>query len=205
MSNLCNLISNIREYIQLEDIYQKLTSVDEKKKKYKVLCSALDVVSDINEAIHSYLNLKEFTGRSINYVYIYGIINCLQSQTIAVQFIYKFFLAKALDVTQNKELDIVRLLRNKIFAHSVDVDNGFGIVASTMKTFSFQPHSFQSEYGSKEYNKLDIYAKVDLLSKNQFTGDHFTIDIKELIKNHQSALEIYLQKVVDNLPNNQGN
>ncbi|WP_155733721.1 hypothetical protein [Moraxella catarrhalis] len=126
----------------------------------------------------------------------------MQSQTIAVQFIYKFFLSKALDITQNKELDIVRLLRNKIFAHSVDIDNGFGIVASTMKTFSFQPHSFQSEYGSKEYNKLDIYTKVDLLSKNQFTGDHFTIDIKELIKNHQSALEMYLQEAVNHLSNN---
>ncbi|OAV02765.1 hypothetical protein AO380_1857 [Moraxella catarrhalis] len=94
------------------------------------------------------------------------------------------------------------MLRNKIFAHSVDIDNGFGIVASTMKTFSFQPHSFQSEYGSKEYNKLDIYTKVDLLSKNQFTGDHFTIDIKELIKNHQSALEMYLQEAVNHLSNN---
>lgn len=201
MSNLCNLISNIREYIQLEDIYQKLTSVDEKKKKYKVLCSALDVVSDINEAIHSYLNLKEFAGRSINYVYIYGIINCLQSQTMAVQFIYKFFLDNTLDITQNKELDIIRLLRNKIFAHSVDTDNGFGVVASTMKTFSFQPHSFQSEYGLQERNELELYEKVNLLSKNQFKSDHFTIDIKELIKKHQSALEMYLQEVVNHLSN----
>lgn len=165
------------------------------------MCSALDVVSDINEAIHSYLNLKEFTGRSINYVYIYGIINCLQSQTIAVQFIYKFFLDNTLDITQNKELDIIRLLRNKIFAHPVGKEDGFGIVASTMKTFSFQPHSFQSEYGLKGHNKLGIYEKVDLLSKNQFIGDHFTIDIKELIKKHQSALEMYLQEVVDHLSN----
>lgn len=202
MSALYNLTSSIRKHIQLEYNYQDLTSSGEKIKEYKVLCSALDVVNDIDEAICSYLNLNEFEGRSINYIYIYGIINCLQSQTIAVQFIYKFFLAKALDITQNKELDIVRLLRNKIFAHSVDTDNGFGIVASTMKTFSFQPHSFQSEYGSKEYNKLDIYTKVDLLSKNQFTGDHFTIDIKELIKNHQSALEMYLQEAVNHLSNN---
>lgn len=201
MSNLYNLISEVGEYIRLEDIYQKLTSVDEKKKKYKVLCSALGVVSDINEAIHSYLNLKEFTGRSINYVYIYGIINCLQSQTMAVQFIYKFFLDNTLDITQNKELDIIRLLRNKIFAHSVDTNNGFGIVASTMKTFSFQPHSFQSEYGLREHNELELYEKVNLLSKNQFKGDHFTIDIKELIKKHQSALEMYLQEVVNHLSN----
>lgn len=199
MSNLHDLISEIREYIQSEDVYQKLTSSE--AQKHNVLCSALDVVDDIKEAIHSYLNLKEFKGRSINYIYIYGIFNCLHSQTIAVQFIYKFFLESKLDIKKNKELDIVRLLRNKIFAHSVDTDNGFGIVASTMKTFSFQPHSFQSEYGLKGHNELELYEKVNLLSKNQFKSDHFTIDIKELIKKHQSALEMYLQEVVNHLSN----
>lgn len=201
MSNLYNLISQIREYLQDDDNHRKFMSSNNGEKNHKVLCSALDVVNDIDEAIHAYLHLQGFKGRAMNYIYIYGIINCLQSQIIATQTIYHTLLSKDLNIAQDKDLDIIRIIRNKIFAHSAESNNGFGIVASTMTTFDFQPHSFQREYEVQEHNQLELYEKVKLFSTNGYKGDPFTINIKALIKHHQTSLERYLKEVVDSLPN----
>lgn len=187
-------ISFIRNYILDKN---KLVSKD--IVKYKSLCSALDVINDIDDSIYAYLNLSRTLGRGINYIYVYGIINALQSQTDAVKIVFKFFKEKDLNVNENKDLDIIRMIRNKIFAHSADYGNGFGIIASTLTTFSFQPNGFQIEYKDSAHNQLDLYSKIDLLSRNQYKGEHFTISIKQLIENHQLCLEKYLQDVIDSL------
>ena len=195
----CKLISLIREHLNNEKSWEKYR----KDENYRVLCAALDVAGDINEAIHAYLHLKEKSGRGINYIYIYGIINSLQSQTNAVQCIYKFFMGVNLDINGNKHLKTVRLLRNKILAHPAEIgkeSSGFGIVAAEMSTFSFHPHNFSAlEIFPSEQDNLSLYEKVERLTKNEFNGRRFSIDIKELISNHQSALCHYLNEVREKL------
>lgn len=189
-------MEHIRRHINTEKSWDEYL----KHEHYQSLCAALDVVGDIDEAIATYLNLEETTGRGINYVYIYGMVNALHSQTEAVRCIYKFFLEKPLNIRESQYLDIVRILRNKIFAHASDTENqkqinAFGIIASSLTTFSFVPNAFRKIYDNIDHDKLSLYEKVSLLGKGRFKGKNFTIDMREMIQNHQAALIHYLTEV----------
>lgn len=188
-------IKCIRNYLGCEEVYQ----INKNKPNYRQLCSALDVASDINEAVCQYRHLRNCNSRGMNYIYIYGIINAIHAQTDAVKVIVQFFTGENLNTQSDHRLDIVRLIRNKVLAHASDRGNHFGIIADTMTSFSFQPHSFQKEYNNAEHEQMDLYKKVQKYSKGQYEGGHFTIDIQRLINEHQMALREQLSKVVEHL------
>ena len=139
-----------------------------------------------------YLNLKNENGRGLNYIYCYGIISLAETEAHAIKVIYKILLNKDLDIASIPDLDIVRLLRNKIFAHPVDLSQrhgkqGFGIVASYLSTFSFSPYSFESDK-YEDGNGLSLYEKVKNLASNKTNYNALIIDIKELIEKQQIIL-----------------
>lgn len=166
---------------------------------YRLLCSALDIVSDAEDGIYSYINLKNENGRGLNYIYCYGIISLAETEAHAIKVIYKILLNKDLEIASIPDLDIVRLLRNKIFAHPVDLSQrhgkqGFGIVASYLSTFSFSPYSFENnDYQSG--NELSLYEKVKNLASNKTNYNALIIDIKELIEKQQIILCKLLKEI----------
>ena len=183
--NVVDYIDKIRNGIMHDKIPTAIPN-------YAFLLSALDIVSDAEDGIYSYLNLKNKNGRGLNYIYCHGIISLVETEAHAIKVIYKILLNKELDITSIPDLDIVRLLRNKIFAHPVDLSQrhgkqGFGIIAGYLSTFSFSPYSFESDkYESG--NGLSLYEKVKNLANNKIKYRDLIIDIKELIEKQQIIL-----------------
>ena len=183
--NVIDYIDKIRSGIMYDKIPTDIPN-------YEFLLSALDIVSDAEDGIYSYLNLKNKNGRGLNYIYCYGIISLAETEAHAIKVIYKILLNKDLDIASIPDLDIVRLLRNKIFAHPVDLSQrhgkqGFGIVASYLSTFSFSPYSFESDK-YEDGNGLSLYEKVKNLANNKTKYRDLIIDIKELIEKQQIIL-----------------
>ncbi|MDY3124561.1 MAG: hypothetical protein SOW21_09375 [[Actinobacillus] rossii] len=194
MSEIYNCIDKIRNAIQIEEIKTTIPN-------YEILAAALDIVSDAEDGIASYLSLEDKNERGINYIYINGVLSLLMVEIQAVRVIYKLLLGKDLNITSDKHLDIIRLLRNKIFAHPVDLGvggsrNDFGIIASQLTTFSFIPYAFNGELPSS--NDKTLYEKVEELARNRVNHNP-VIDIKELIKNKNSSLETYLNEICETL------
>lgn len=214
MKKVYEYLQEIRDFYILEDKchYIKFDNDNpngEYSKKHKIFCASLDVLSDINEAINSYLNLPDVCNRGLGYLYIYGIISALNVQSDAIKSIIKIVKGDNFDINKDENLDIVRIIRNKIIAHPAEYNeeksgkkiSGFGIIASSMTTFSFQPHIFGISSGDKKNNDVSLYEKIVSLSNHTYQGDHFTINIKELIKNHQSSISGKLKELLDYIKN----
>lgn len=190
--NVVDYIDKIRSGIMYDKIPTDIPN-------YEFFRSALDIVSDAEDGIYSYLNLKNKNGRGLNYIYCYGIISLIETEAHAIKVIYKILLNKELNITSIPDLDIVRLLRNKIFAHPVDLSQrhgkqGFGIIASYLSTFSFSPYSFESDK-YEDGNGLSLYEKVKNLANNKTKYRDLIIDIKELIEKQQIILCKFLKEI----------
>lgn len=189
---LIDYIDNIRDGIMHDKISTETPN-------YEFLCSALDIVSDAEDGIYSYLHLKNENGRGLNYIYCYGIISLMAAEIQAVKVIYKILTNKEIDITKIPDLEIVRLLRNKIFAHPVDLSNrngkqGFGVVALYLSTFSFYPYSFEN-YHYENGAELSLYEKVKNLASNKINYLDLIIDIKDLIEKQQIVLSDFLKEI----------
>ena len=190
--NVVDYIDKIRSGIMYDKIPTDIPN-------YEFFRSTLDIFSDAEDGIYSYLNLKNKNGRGLNYIYCYGIISLIETEAHAIKVIYKILLNKELNITSIPDLDIVRLLRNKIFAHPVDLSQrhgkqGFGIIARYLSTFSFSPYSFESDK-YEDGNGLSLYEKVKNLANNKIKYRDLIIDIKELIEKQQIILCKFLKEI----------
>lgn len=164
-----------------------------------ILFSALDAIADIELAKSSYLGLRNISDEGINYVYICGIINLLDIQSDAIKAVFKIILNEDMDLTKIPEIDVVRILRNKIFAHPVDLSSrfyqGFGVVRSLLTTFCFSPYVFNENMNDKKQSKSDLYSQIKELADSKINQDPLIIDVRILIKKHESIISNILNKI----------
>ncbi|MCK3658880.1 hypothetical protein A4G18_09220 [Pasteurellaceae bacterium Pebbles2] len=197
---------------KLRDKILSLDLADRNEVDKKIMYAALDVVSDTDSGINAYLNLENTEERGMNYIYIYGLINILQSQVSAIQTIYKFFLNENLDISKNDILNGLRVLRNKIFAHSVEIidekknkgrvenknikeESGFGIVSDTMKTFYFDFY----KVGIEEIDDFKVYKEICPIASNKFENYSMGININYLIRLYSKEVIKILENIAEHL------
>ena len=183
MNSIYDCISYIRKAIQYNTIPTTI-------KNFRVLTAALDIVGDAEDGLQDYFLLENNHGRGMNYIYVYGAINLMNIESQAVKVISKILTNTDINLTQNPDLDIIRIIRNKILAHPIDLNgsvNGYGIIASQLATFSFSPYSFLSDTYTEKENNETIYDCVKKLEDGKNTS-FLTIDINDVRKGQEKEL-----------------
>lgn len=195
MNNIYDYISYIRDGIQHNVIS---TNID----NFRVLTAALDIVGDAEDGLYDYFMLNNNNGRGMNYIYVYGAINLMNIESQAVKVITKILTNADIDLTQRPKLDIIRLLRNKILAHPIDLSssiNGYGIIANSLSTFYFSPYSFLDNTYEDQRDNETVYDCVKKLTENKNTRG-LTIDIFKLRKEQEEELILILDDVCKKYP-----
>ncbi|OOF58876.1 hypothetical protein [Rodentibacter myodis] len=190
--------------MEIYELQDRIRTFCRSKEKYddefKTICAALDLISDCNDAIHSYIELPSNSGRGINYVYIYGIIHILNIQTDAVKVIYQHFLGKQLKLNDKSNLQAINLLRNKVFSHQIKISDGkfegYGIAGDKLSSHSFMPYSLLGDFSD---DKKEIIEMINDLAKNQINNNFLFIEMNGLIEVHQNELSIIMEEICKSL------
>jgi hypothetical protein len=161
MENLIDLASSIRDEINRP---WKQNILLQDKNNWNRLCASLDSLEDSITALNGYIdgNITE-SSLGFKYVIVYGVLQALFLQQDAISNIYK---ALSLGYKQNKELRIIREIRNSSIGHPIREDKGdfrsanylqqFGM---THKTFRFM--TFDPKKADPIFTNVDIPQLID--------------------------------------------
>ena len=144
LSKLQELSLNLRSCVEELDFAARLES---KPKKWRQLCSAMDAIDDTAMAVASFSRLPESQDKGQLYLRVYGLLQCMFVQQWAVVHAAEALGLKTDVLDQTAE---IRNMRNSTVGHPSKKDRppepgAYGIVQSTLSSFSFQWYSFDLE------------------------------------------------------------
>lgn len=123
-SKIINLMMEIRDLV---NSYPREKELQKDARNWQRLCSSMDTIEDVEEAINEYQRLPEFQGIGSGYIYFYGLFQAFYVQQDAVRSLSKALLNEDIDYKNDKKIpkkypDIweVRGVRDDIFGHPTD-------------------------------------------------------------------------------------
>ncbi len=175
---ISDLESEIRDYINSPRNLYLLTQNDV---NWNILCSALDVIGDIELGINAYLSEEWSTSDGAKYLFIYGILQMLYVQQDVILEVNSVF---ELSDIKEPELISIRELRNKSIGHP----------AKRGKKRDKKSSHFIARYSiSKEgFQLMSVYEKNP-------TPEFIYVNIISLIEEQHSLLVNILEKIMKKL------
>ena len=160
--------------IKIRDLvnsYPRQAELLKDSRNWQRLCSSMDTIEDVEEAIHEYQRLPEYSDIGSGYLYLYGLFQTLYVQQNAVRSLSKALLKK--DINFKKEypnIFKVREIRDDIFGHPTDRDGdkrSHIISRVTMTKDSFEVLDYYDDHN--EFRTINVHQAIELQSKDIMT------------------------------------
>ncbi len=171
------LMMEIRDLV---NSHPRQTKLLKDSRNWQKLCSSMDTIEDVEEAINEYQRLPEFSDIGSGYLYLYGLFQTMYVQQDAIRSLSKVLLKENINFKKDyPNLFKVREIRNDIFGHPTDSDSdrkSHIISRITMTKASF--------------DVLDYYDDC-----NKFR----TINVLKAIEQQSKDIEIILERIKNEL------
>lgn len=152
-------------------------------RNWQRLCSSMDTIEDVEEAINEYQKLPEFSDIGSGYLYLYGLFQTMYVQQDAIRSLSKSLLKENINFQKDyPNLFEVREIRDDIFGHPTDRD-GDGdkrshiISRITMKKASFDVLDYYDDYNDSR--TINVLQAIEQQSK----------DIETILRRIKNKLE----------------
>ncbi len=115
-------LSKLRDLIN-SSTHKRKKLIDDRK-KWLIVCSAMDVIGDTELAIKSYEDTKEKIDDGKTYLFIYGLLQSMYVQQDAVTNIRKTLNVPPFNKDEEEKLKYIREIRNDIIGHPTKRERG---------------------------------------------------------------------------------
>lgn len=130
------------------------------KTKWRQLCASLDVISDTESAINSYVSLPAFNAGNGGYLFIYGLLHAFFLQQDAIDHLwFALFEQNIKWKDEYPEVYLLREIRNDAIGHPTKRGNfrSFHFISQpSISKQGFQFISIDSDTNSSEIKDVDL-------------------------------------------------
>lgn len=152
----------------LVNSYPRQTELLKDSRNWQRLCSSMDTIEDVEEAIHEYMGLPEFSDIGSGYLYLYGLFQTLYVQQNAVRSLSKALLKENINFKKEyPNVYKVREIRDDIFGHPTDRDGdkrSHIISRVTMTKYSFEVLDYYDDHN--EFRAINVLTAIENQSKD---------------------------------------
>ena len=169
------------EIRDLVNSHARQTALQKDSRNWQRLCSSMDTIEDVEEAINEYLRLPEFSDIGSGYLYLYGLFQTLYVQQDAIRSLSKALLKKTINFKKKyPNIYKVREIRDDIFGHPTDRDGdkrSHIISRITITKDSFDVLDYYDDHN--EFRTISVSQTIEQQSK----------DIETILKGIKNELD----------------
>ena len=169
------------EIRDLVNSHRRQTKLLKDSRNWQRLCSSMDTIEDVEEAINEYQRLSEFSDIGSGYLYLYGLFQTMYVQQDAIESLSKSLLKEKINFQKAyPNLFEIREIRNDIFGHPTnrDGDKRSHIISRiTMKKASFDVLDYYDDYNDSR--TINVLQAIEQQSK----------DIETILRRIKNKLE----------------
>lgn len=202
MTNVLKEIDGFRNLVN--DLHRFVDALIATRKKWYILCSAMDVVGHSENAIIYYENDLDADGLGSIYLSIYGLFQALVVQQDAI-----YEICRILDITRenNEDLDFIRDVRNDSSGHPVNRSHKVPARSNFFYSLEWSKEKFtlnRAYHDGSTEDFIHIYP-MDLIKKQRTQISNYLIQmIEELKKRENEHREIFKGTSVKEIFNGKG-